>query len=301
VYGSTQTHSSIRKATMVLGCTHGEVACDATNGSMDVAALEARIAADAEAGRVPFIVVATLGTTSTGAMDDISAIAAVCERHSLWLHVDAAYAGAALVCPEFRAMAAGLDRADSFNFNCHKWMLVNFDLSAFWVSDRSALIDALSFTPVYMRNAASESGLVCDYRDWQVPLGRRFRSLKLWFVMRMYGAKGIRAIVREHVRLGRVFQALIEEDPRFELPVPPSLSLVCFSLAGRGNAANRALVERINADGRIFIIGTEFEGKAIIRFVPVTESVTEDHVRRAYASIGELADKLLAEPEFESE
>ncbi len=146
----------------------------------------------------------------------------------MWLHVDGAMAGSAAVCPELRGLLAGLDRADSFVFNPHKWLFTTFDCSCFYVADRAALVDALSILPEYLRNAASESGAVVDYRDWQVPLGRRFRALKLWFVLRWYGAEGLRHHVREHVRLAGELAARIEADPRLELAAPAGLNLVCF-------------------------------------------------------------------------
>ncbi len=182
--------------------------------------LAAAVDADRAAELVPCLVMATIGTTSSLAVDPVEAMAPIAEAAGMWLHVDGAMAGSAAVCPEFRTLLAGVDRADSFVFNPHKWLFTTFDCSCFYVADRSALLDALSILPEFLRNAASESGAVVDYRDWQVPLGRRFRALKLWFVLRWYGAEGLRHHVREHVRLAGELAARIEADPRLELAAP---------------------------------------------------------------------------------
>ena len=181
------------------------------------------IAADVAAGRRPFFVCATAGTTSSLGFDPLRSIGEICRRHDVWLHVDAALAGTAAICPEFRAMHDGLELADSYCFNPHKWMFTNFDCSCFFVADRGPLIRALGIMPEYLKNQATQSGAVIDYRDWQVPLGRRFRALKLWFVLRWFGIEGIQQRVRRHVALAQELVGWIQSDPRFELAAPASV------------------------------------------------------------------------------
>ena len=192
-------------------------------------------------------------------------VAAIASRHSAWLHVDAAWAGAAAICPEFRAaLVAGADRADSWGFNPHKWLLVNFDCHALWVADRAALVSALSMKPDYLRNEASDGGAVIDYSDWQVPLGRRFRALKLWMTLRMLGAGALRTHIRSHVDWAREFAGWVAADPRFEVVVEPSLALVCFALRA-GDDASRRLLDRVNASGRCFLSHARVNGRFALR------------------------------------
>ena len=200
-YASTQTHSSIQKGATVAGYRHIRLIPVDDKQAMDISALRAALASDKAEGLVPVFVAATLGTTGTTAVDPIRPIGEICQEENLWLHVDAAYAGNAMICPEFRHHQDGLELVDSYTFNPHKWLMVNFDCSVFYVADRSPLIDCLSILPPYLKNEASESGAVIDYRDWHVPLGRRFRSLKLWWVIRSYGVEGLQSMIRYHVAL----------------------------------------------------------------------------------------------------
>lgn len=189
-------------------------------------------------------------------------------------------------------MLEGVERADSFAFNPHKWLLTNFDCNCFWTRHPAALTAALSITPEYLRNAASESGRVTDFRDWQIPLGRRFRALKLWFVIRHYGVEGLRAYVREHVRLGALFESLVGADERFELAAPRSLSLVCFRLRGEGaeaDSANRALLAKINASGKAYMTHTVLGGRFVLRMAIGAAQTREAHVRAAWELIRGLA------------
>lgn len=306
-YASTQAHSSVIKAAMLCGVARGAddsvhlrtVETDASF-ALRPEALERAIREDLAAGRRPFFVCASLGTTSSGAFDSLEGIGAVLERTGVaaaggWLHVDAAWAGAAMVCPEHRGPLAGIEAVDSFSFNPHKWLLTNFDCNAFFVRERKALLDALSVTPEYLRNAASETGAVIDYRDWQVPLGRRFRALKLWFVLRHYGARGLQAHIREHVRLGALFESWVRADARFEVSAPRSLSLVCFRLKplpGEApeatDARNRQLLERVNATGRVFLSHTVLPGvdgapaRYVLRMAIGATRTEERHVRAAW-------------------
>lgn len=290
VYCSDQAHSSVDKAAMIAGLGRDRVRRIRTDTTlaMDPAALAGAIDEDLAAGRTPFLIVATVGTTSSGAVDPLTPIGRIARDRGMWLHVDAAWAGAACVCPEHRWMLEGVESADSFNFNPHKWLLTNFDCSAFWTQDRANLTDALSITPEYLRNKASESGEVIDYRDWQIPLGRRFRALKLWFVMRHYGSDGLRAHIREHVRLAEWFESQVCEDERFELAAPRSLALVCFRLKA-SDEANRALLDRLNGSGRIFLTHTALpdpsrggEQRLALRLAIGAAATRESHVRAAW-------------------
>jgi aromatic-L-amino-acid decarboxylase len=313
-YTSTQAHSSVLKAAMLCGVASG-VSDDVhlrqlgTDGAYALRpeVLEKAIREDLAAGRQPFFVCASLGTTSSGAMDPVRAIAGVLERTGVtaaggWLHVDAAWAGSALVCPEHRGMLEGLEAVDSYAFNPHKWLLTNFDCNAFYTRERKALLEALSVMPEYLRNAASASGAVIDYRDWQVPLGRRFRALKLWFVLRHYGAKGLRAYIREHVRQAERFASWVEADERFELATPRSLALVCFRLRpapgeepAATDARNRQLLERLNASGKAFLTHTVLPGvdgtpaRYVLRMAIGSARTEERHVRAVWEQLAALA------------
>jgi len=305
-YASSQAHSSVVKAGMVAGIGRDGVRAVGVDRSlaMDPAMLDRAIEADQRAGRSPCFVCATVGTTSTGAFDPLVAIAEVCTKHGVWLHIDAAYAGAACVCPEFRGMLQGVERADSFSFNPHKWLLTNFDCSLFWTRDRASLINALSVTPAYLRNAASDAGAVVDYRDWQIPLGRRFRALKLWFVVRHYGVEGLRAHIRTGVRLAERFESLVRADDRFEIPAPRALSLVCFRYRGRdgraGDEDNRALLESLNESGRVHLtptvipVGLGGEDRYVLRMAIGGPFTREEHVRAAWDQIARTANTLNA-------
>ncbi|SCF42119.1 pyridoxal-dependent decarboxylase [Micromonospora mirobrigensis] len=295
-YTSTQGHSSIEKAARVAGLgAEGVrvVEVDPASQAMDPTALRAAIEADLAAGDVPAIVVATVGTTSTTAVDPLPEIGEICAEYGVWLHVDAAYAGAAAVCPELRWAHAGLERADSYCFDPHKWLLTGFDCDAFWVADRAELVEALTVMPEYLRNAASESGAVIDYRDWQVPLGRRFRALKLWFVLRWYGAEGLRAHIRSGVALADRFAARVAGDERFELAAAYPFSLVCFRLVA-GDEASAELLSRVNATGRVHLTHTRVAGRYALRLAVGSPSTTEAHVDEAWQLLSSAADELLA-------
>ena len=211
-------------------------------------------------------------------------MAQIAREHNAWVHVDAAWAGVAAVCPELRWLADGVDLADSYCTNPHKWLLTNFDCDAFWVTDRSALLGALSILPEYLRNAATESGAVIDYRDWHVPLGRRFRALKLWAVIRWYGAEGLREHIRTHVALAQEFAAWVAADERFELVAPHPLSLVTFRLR-EGDDATRALMERVNASGRLYLTHTVVNGAVALRLAIGSPQTRRHHVEAAWAAL----------------
>jgi aromatic-L-amino-acid decarboxylase len=222
------------------------------------------MAADSAAGRIPFFVAATVGTTGTNAMDPLRAIGDVARRHGAWLHVDAAMSGSAAVCPELRWVQDGVELADSYVVDAHKWLFTNFDCSAFYVADREALVSALTIVPEYLRNAASESGDVIDYRDWMVPLGRRFRALKLWFVLRWYGAEGLRHHVREHVTLAQDLARWVDEQPDWDRLVETPLNLLCIAHTG-GDESTQRLLDEINASGKAYLTHTRVHGRLAIR------------------------------------
>ena len=290
VYASTQAHSSLEKGAHVAGLAAAQVRLidvdDAFALRPDL--LAAAVDEDRAAGRVPCLVMATVGTTSSLAVDPVIAVAPIAEAAGMWLHVDVAMAGSAAVCPEHRGLLAGLDRADSFVFNPHKWLFTTFDCSCFFVADRAALLDALSILPEYLRNAASESGAVVDYRDWQVPLGRRFRALKLWFVLRWYGAEGLRNHVREHIRLAGELAARIEADDRLVLAAPADLNLVCFRHT-EGDDATAALHVALNATGRVYLTHTRLADRYVVRASIGAWTTEQRHVDALWALIDERA------------
>ena len=235
---------------------------------------------------------ATAGTTSSNALDPVPRIGPICQDQNVWLHVDAAMSGTAALCPEFRYIQEGLEFADSYCCNPHKWMFTNFDCDCFYVADRRALIEALSVLPDYLRNKATESGAVIDYRDWQIPLGRRFRSLKLWFVIRHYGVEGLQYHVRRHVALAQQFAAWVREDPRFELAAPAPLNLVCFRHRD-ADAFNQKLLDRLNQTGQLYLTHTRLNDRLTLRFC-VGQTHTEfRHVERAWNLIQQETAKLV--------
>ena len=294
-YASTQTHSSLEKAAMISGIgveNIRQIEVD-ENFAMRPEALGRQIEADQRAGLLPCFVCATVGTTSTNAMDPVAQIASICRQHNLWLHVDAAMSGTAMLCPEFRPLIDGVELADSFNFNPHKWMFTTFDCSCFWVADRKALIQTLSILPEYLRNQASESGAVIDYRDWHIQLGRRFRSLKLWFVIRHYGVEGLQFHIREHVKLAQQFASWAKADARFELATPAPLNLVCFRHKG-GDAANQSIMDNLNRSGDLFLTHTKLNGKMTLRLCVGQTNTQQRHVENAWKRIQEEAEKITA-------
>ncbi|MGB9072024.1 MAG: pyridoxal-dependent decarboxylase [Terriglobales bacterium] len=285
-YASTQAHSSIEKAVKIAGLGSDNlrpIEVD-RNFAMRPDALARQIEADKKSGLVPCFVCATVGTTSSNAIDPVREIAGICREHNLWLHVDAAMSGTAALCPEFRFLHDGVELADSYCFNPHKWMFTNFDCDCFYVADRNHLIRTLSVLPEYLRNQATESGAVFDYRDWHVPLGRRFRSLKLWFVIRHYGIEGLQHHIREHVRLAQEFAGWISGDARFELAAPAPLNLVCFRLR-TGDGTNQALMDRLNSSGDLYLTHTKLDGKLTLRFCVGQTNTQARHVERAWKRI----------------
>jgi aromatic-L-amino-acid decarboxylase len=292
-YASTQAHSSVEKAIAIAGIGRESLRLIEVDQAfaMRPELLEQHIRKDREEGRTPFFVCATVGTTSSNAIDPVAEIGPICRREGLWLHVDAAMSGTAALCPEFRFIHRGLESADSYCFNPHKWMFTNFDCDCFYVADRATLIRTLSILPEYLRNRATESGAVIDYRDWQVPLGRRFRALKLWFVIRHYGMEGLRFHVRRHIELAQRFRSWVETDDRFELVAPAPLNLVCFRHRG-GDAVNRKLLDRLNRSGDLYLTHTVLGGEFALRFCVGQTRTEEQHVAGAWRRIQNAAREL---------
>jgi aromatic-L-amino-acid/L-tryptophan decarboxylase len=295
VYGSTQAHSSLEKGARVAGIPADRVRLVDVDSAFALlpGALAAAVKADQDAGLVPCLVMATVGTTSSLAYDPVEAVADVAGLAGMWLHVDAALAGSAAICPELRAPFAGLDRVDSYVMDPHKWLFTTFDCSLFWVANRSALVRALSILPEYLRNRATESGAVIDYRDWHVPLGRRFRALKLWFVLRWYGLEGLRHHVREHVRLAQGLAERVAADPRLQLAAPPHLNLVCFRHVGgdgrSGDEATEAIHHALNATGRVYLTHTRLADRYVLRASIGAWTTEERHVDALWELIDDLA------------
>ncbi|MBD2181602.1 aspartate aminotransferase family protein [Planktothrix sp. FACHB-1355] len=292
-YISTQAHSSIEKGIKIAGLRRENVRFIEVdrNYAMKPDVLEQCIAADLKAGLIPCYLAATVGTTSSNAIDPLAALGAIAQKYNIWLHVDAAMCGTAALCPEFRWIHQGMEFADSYCFNPHKWMLTNFDCTCFWVKDRTKLTQALSIVPEYLKNQATESGKVIDYRDWQIPLGRRFRSLKLWFVIRHYGVEGLQHYVRKHVALAQEFAEWVKSHPSFELFVNPPLNLVCFRYKG-DDKANQTILDTINASGKVYFTGTKLDGKLILRMAIAQAKTDKANVELAWQLICEVAESL---------
>jgi aromatic-L-amino-acid decarboxylase len=290
-YATAQTHSSIEKGVRIAGLGSENLRLVETDEEyrMRPDRLREAIAADLAAGRQPCFVCATVGTTSTTAIDPLAQIGPICREHGLWLHVDAAMAGTAALCPEFRLIHDGLECADSYCFNPHKWMFTNFDCDCFFVRDRGALIRALSILPEYLKNKATESGAVIDYRDWQVPLGRRFRALKLWFMIRSFGIAGLRQKIREHVALAQELASWVDADPRFERMAPVPLNLVCFRHRG-GDAATQQILDKVNHSGRIYLSHTRLRDQLTLRMCVGQTNTQRRHVENAWRLICEAAE-----------
>jgi len=298
VYKSQEGHSSIDKAVKIAG--YGldnlrSVRVD-QNFAMIPDELEKVIVEDKGNGYIPTCAVATIGTTSSTAIDPLEKIGLICKKYGVWLHVDAAFGGAAGLLEEKRHLLQGVELCDSFVFNPHKWMLTNFDCTAYYVKNKEHLIRTFEINPEYLRTG--QDALVNNYRDWGIQLGRRFRALKLWFVIRSYGVDGIQSIIREHLRLAQLFKGWVEKDVRFELLAPVPLSLVCFRLI-RNNAAekdlvvlNTALLEKVNETGRVYLTHTTLNDCYAIRLAIGQRTTTEKNVREAWEIICQQAEKI---------
>ncbi len=292
-YASSQTHSSIEKAVKIAGLGSDNLRLIEVDDHFALRPdeLARQLQLDREAGLTPCFVCATVGTTSSNALDPVREIGQICQDEGIWLHVDAAMSGTAALCPEFRYIQDGLELADSYCFNPHKWMFTNFDCDCFFVADKASLIQTLSMLPEYLRNKATESGAVIDYRDWHVQLGRRFRSLKLWFVIRHYGIEGLQYHIRRHVELAQQFAAWVSEDPEFELAAPAPLNLVCFRHK-LGDDFNKQLMEEVNRTGKLYLTHTSLNDRYILRLCVGQTNTEEQHVQQAWDILRQTASRL---------
>ncbi|MCJ7722195.1 aminotransferase class V-fold PLP-dependent enzyme, partial [Candidatus Bathyarchaeota archaeon] len=299
VYCSEEAHSSVVKGAKIAGYGKENIRLIPAdeNFAMDPAKLEKAILEDKKEALKPACVCATLGTTSSAGVDSLDNIGAICKEYDVWLHVDAAYAGTAAILPEKRWIMNGVEYADSFVFNPHKWLLTNFDCSAYFVKDPEALKKTFEIHPEYLKTGVD--AVVNNYRDWGIQLGRRFRALKLWFVLRSYGIEGLQNMVREHIRLAQLLKHWIEDDPRFELMAPVDFSLVCFRLNPKNmsekqlNDLNKQMLDGVNQTGKTFLTHTLLKGKYVIRFCIAQRTTREEHVRRTWELITNKAEEIL--------
>ncbi|CAL9059986.1 unnamed protein product [Musa banksii] len=312
VYCSDQTHCALKKAAQIAGIHPDNIRALRTRRSdafgLCPETLRSALADDVSEGLVPLYLCATVGTTSSTAVDPLRGLCEVAAEHDIWVHVDAAYAGSACICPEFRHFIDGVEGADSFSFNAHKWFFTTLDCCCLWVKEPQHLVNALSTNPEYLRNKATESKKVVDYKDWQIALSRRFRSLKLWMVLRSYGVANLRNFIRSHVNMAELFEELVTKDERFEVVVPRNFAMVCFrllpplgGLSARdcgletANAITKRLLDSVNATGKVYVTHAVVGGVYMIRFAVGASLTEERHVRSAWMVVQEQAEALLAE------
>ncbi|CAL5409246.1 unnamed protein product [Camellia sinensis] len=320
VYGSDQTHFALQKATKIAGINPENFRAISTTKStafgLSPDSLESAILLDVESGLIPLFLCATVGTTSTTAIDPLGPLCDVAKRYDMWVHVDAAYAGSACICPEFRHYIDGVEGANSFSLNAHKWFFTNLDCCCVWVKDPNAVIKALSTNPEYLRNKATESKQVVDYKDWQIALSGRFRAMKLWLVLRSYGVANLRNLIRGHVNMAKHFEGLVAMDSRFEVVAPRNFGLVCFRISpsaltlsdhnhnnkasesgsdeNHANEINSKLLESINASGRMYMSHGVTGGVYAIRFAVGATLSNYQHVDLAWQVIQGHAHAILA-------
>jgi len=296
VYCSSEAHSSVEKAVKIAGIGRGNLVKIGTDREfrMVPALLEEAINMDIQNGFKPVCVVAALGTTGSTAVDPLAEIATICSKYGIWLHVDAAYAGTALLLPEYRWMLAGIDRVDSFVFNPHKWMFTNFDCSAYFVKDPGCLVDTFKLVPEYLRTQIPNH--VNDYSNWGIQLGRRFRALKLWFVIRSFGINGLQQKIRQHIAFAGELKGWIERNGDFELMAPVLFSLVCFRFHPQKvdsmaelNRLNEQILMAVNQTGRIYISHTKLDGQYTLRVSASQTRIELIHIRKAWELIVEKA------------
>ncbi|CAB4473099.1 unnamed protein product [Rhizophagus irregularis] len=286
-YGSDQTHICLKKATMIANILFRALPTD-DNFSLCGETVKQEMEKDITNGLIPFFIVGTIGTTNSAAIDKITDIVDAIKGTNVWLHIDAAYAGSALICPEYKYLLEGINQADSFDLNMHKGLLTNFDCSCLWIKERKYLINALSITPDILKNSVSESGMVLDFRDWQISLGRRFRALKIWFVIRTYGAKGLREHVMKTHKLANRFRSKIQQYPDlFIIPTTPNFGLVNFYVKSNDSLKNsnkltEMVSNRLNESGKIYLTQTKMREQYIIRFAPGSPLTTEKHIDQAF-------------------
>ncbi|XP_067942538.1 aromatic-L-amino-acid decarboxylase-like [Watersipora subatra] len=290
-YCSEQAHSSVEKASLI-GLVKLRLLPTDDEHRLKPDSLKECILNDRKQGLVPFYLCATLGTTGCCSFDSLEQLGPICEEEGMWLHVDAAYAGSAFVCPEFRHLLAGIEYAHSFVFNPSKWLLINFDCTAMWVKDSGALHCTFNVDPLYLQH--ENSGDAIDYMHWQIPLSRRFRALKLWFVLRAYGRKGLQAHIRKSVALGKFFENLVRKDDRFEIPAKRHLGLIVLRLKG-ANALTERLLKNLNKGGKVHMVPASLKGTYVIRFTITSTRTTEEDLIKDWKIIQDEASKLIAD------
>lgn len=290
-YTSNQSHSSVERAGLLGGVKLRSLKAD-SNLQLRGETLEEAIKKDLADGLIPFYAVCTLGTTNTCAFDRLDEIGPVGNKYNVWIHVDAAYAGSAFICPEYRSLMKGIETADSFNFNPHKWMLVNFDCSAMWLKEPYWIVNAFNVDPLYLKH--DMQGSAPDYRHWQIPLGRRFRALKLWFVLRLYGVENIQAHIRRHCAFAKHFESLCLTDGRFEIFTTVQMGLVCFKLRGT-NELNEALLKKINGRGKIHMVPSKVNDVYFLRMAVCSRFTETADIEYSWKEVAAAADELLAE------
>ncbi|XP_015602412.1 aromatic-L-amino-acid decarboxylase [Cephus cinctus] len=290
-YGSCQAHSSVERAGLLGGVKFHLLDVDGKFRVRGETLAEA-IREDKEKGLIPFYAVATLGTTCSCAFDCLDEMGIIANREGVWLHVDAAYAGSAFICPEFRYLMKGIEKADSFNFNPHKWMLVNFDCSAMWLKDPTYIVNAFNVDPLYLKH--DMQGSAPDYRHWQIPLGRRFRALKLWFVLRLYGVENLQAYIRNHIAQAHEFESMVQADSRFEIVAEVIMGLVCFRLKA-SNDVNEALLKKINGAGYIHLVPSKINDTYFLRLAICSRFSESKDIQNSWREIKLRADEVLAE------
>ncbi|PRQ55467.1 putative aromatic-amino-acid transaminase [Rosa chinensis] len=310
VYGSDQTHSTLQKASQILGINMENFRAIKTTKSTEFALspemLRLTISSDLEEGLVPLFVCATIGTTATTAIDPLEALCHVAKEYGVWVHVDGAYAGSACICPEFRHFIDGVEGANSFTFNPHKWLFTGMDCCCLWVKNPSALVLSLSTNPEFLRNTASNSKQVVDYKDWQIALSRRFRALRVWLVLRSYGVANLRNFIRSHVKMAKTFEGLVRMDKRFEIVVPRDFSLVCFRISpsalisrdedgeiGMINEVNCKLLDAINASGKAYMTHAVVGGIFLLRCAIGATLTEEKHIVQAWKVVQDHAQAIL--------
>uniref|UniRef100_A0A673XJR8 Aromatic-L-amino-acid decarboxylase n=1 Tax=Salmo trutta TaxID=8032 RepID=A0A673XJR8_SALTR len=294
-YSSDQAHCSVERAGMIAGVRMKKIPTEQSDKyAVQGETLRRMIQEDKAAGLIPFYFCATLGTTPSCAFDHITELGPICNAEKIWMHIDAAYAGSSFICPEFRPLLNGIEFADSFNFNPHKWLLVNFDCSTMWVRKRSDLIGAFKMDPLYLKHDHQESGRYFDITFSCYSQSIRFRSLKMWFVFRMYGLKGLQDYIRKHVELAKEFESLVRADQRFEISADVVLGLVCFRLKG-SNEVNETLLKRINNGRKIHLVPCQLSGQFVLRFAVCARTTESRHIREAWRLITQLAEEVMQE------
>lgn len=291
-YSSDQSNSAVEKSGLLAAVPMKLLPTD-ENGSLRASALDIAIAEDTAAGRIPIICVATLGTTGTCSYDNLNELGPICKATNIWLHIDAAYAGSALCCPEYRPLMQGIEWADSFNFNLHKWMMVNFDCCAMWMKNADHIVEAFTVDRIYLDHKFQGESKAPDYRHWQIPLGRRFRALKVWITLRTVGAENIRENIRKQIKLAQMFENLVRKDDRFEIVNKQTMALICFRLKGDCNLT-RKLLDTITERKQLYMIPAKINDKLMIRFVVCGFNPVEADMEFAWKEILAVTNTVLS-------